>query len=250
MDKQKLINIIEEKAKNIAKITQSSVWNRAKNDGKGGYDTSYTVKYKDGSSEILGENSNPQLLRNQNVLYDTQQTVKESNKAYKELIKTIQNYSEVQKRIAKNEAFDGDLALAQKLRDEIAELQKQPILSFIQLEEANKRLVKLRLQVEKIKEQTQQTTQSKVDKALVSQLSAWKSIQGIREKIAKTDEKDATKLQKLDEEKKDLLLEEEAMIDMLLEELDDKARRNKLENVLVNMMNRDEDNEDNNEGKF
>lgn len=52
------------------------------------------------------------------------------------------------------------------------------------------------------------------------------------------------------EEKKDLLLEEEAMIDMLLEELDDKARRNKLENILVNMMNRDEDNEDNNEGKF
>lgn len=190
-------NIIEEKAKNIVKITRSDVQN---NDGT--YSTSYTARYKDGINEILGESSDPQLLRRTNVLYDAQQAVKESNRAYKELIKTIQNYSEVQKRIAKNEAFDGDLALAQKLRDEITELQKQPILSSTQLEEANKRLVKLRLQVEKIKEQTQQTTQSKVDKALVSQLSAWKSIQGIREKIAKTDEKDTTKLQKLNEEKR------------------------------------------------
>ena len=190
-------NIIEEKAKNIVKITRSDVQN---NDGT--YSTSYTARYKDGSNEILGESSDPQLLRRTNVLYDTQQAAKESNKAYKELIKTIQNYSEVQKRIAKNEAFDGDLALAQKLRDEITELQKQPILSSTQLEEANKRLVKLRLQVEKIKEQTQQTTQSKVDKALISQLSAWKKIQKIRLQIAKTDSKDTENLHNLNEQKK------------------------------------------------
>ena len=190
-------NIIEEKAKNIVKITRSDVQN---NDGT--YSTSYTARYKDGSNEILGESSDPQLLRRTNVLYDAQQAVKESNKAYKELIKTIQNYSEVQKRIAKNEAFDGDLALAQKLRDEITELQKQPILSSTQLEEVNKRLVKLRLQVEKIKEQTQQTTQSKVDKALISQLSAWKKIQKIRLQIAKTDSKDTENLHNLNEQKK------------------------------------------------
>lgn len=75
-------NIIEEKAKNIAKIVRSDIQN-----ADGTYNTSYNIKYKDGSNEILGENSNPQKLRSQNVLYNVKQVEQEAkalNQAWEE----------------------------------------------------------------------------------------------------------------------------------------------------------------------
>ena len=112
------LNIIEEKAKNISKITKSSVWNNSKN----AYDESYNVKYKDGSNEIYGENSEPQVLRGNNVLYDAKteerearqlleaqeqitkeiekQTVAQQNK-YKAFEKEQQNYLESTNKINK-----------------------------------------------------------------------------------------------------------------------------------------------------
>ena len=246
-------NIIEDKAKNIVKITKDM-----HRDSDGKPIESYNITYKDGSNESYGENSNPQLLRGKDVLYDSKQTEKEAKEllavekqitkeiekqekaqasaqkkkwqafeneqkkyvsdqkkttdieknksAYQELLDTIKQYSEVSKRIAKNETLDGDLELAQKLENKISELQKQPILSPSQVAKSERELVNLYNQLDvlerKTAKQDKQSTQSKVDKALVSQLSAWKSIHDIRRQIAETDEKDTAKLQALNEEKK------------------------------------------------
>ncbi len=46
------------------------------------------------------------------------------------------------------------------------------------------------------------------------------------------------------EERKEMLLEEEAIIDALLLELDDKARQNRLENILDNMVERNDGEEE------
>ena len=107
-------NIIEEKAKNIAKITQSSVWNQAKNN----YDTSYTVKYKDGSSEILGENSNPQKLRSQNVLYDTKQIEKEA-KALERAAKQAQKLAEEKRKARQADKQATQSSVDKALKDQL-----------------------------------------------------------------------------------------------------------------------------------
>ena len=73
--------------------------------------------------------------------------------AYHELIDAIEQYSVVSKRIAKNKAFDGDLELAEKLEDKISDLQKQPILSSFQIEDSERKLVRLFNQLDAIEKE-------------------------------------------------------------------------------------------------
>ena len=53
-----------------------------------------------------------------------------------------------------------------------------------------KAIQKLAEEKRKLRQQEKQSTQSSVDKALKDQVSAWKQIQSIREKIAKTNNTD------------------------------------------------------------
>lgn len=146
--------------------------------------------------------------------------IERNRKTYQELTSAIQQYSEVSKRIASGNILEGDIELAEKLENKISELQKQPILSTKQVEESEQKLVKLFNQLDVIekkvkkkqeessakatkaesqklaKEKTisrkaeKQSIQSSVDKALKDQVNAWKEIQNIREKIAKSNNSD------------------------------------------------------------
>ena len=90
----------------------------------------------------------------------------ERNKiAYQELLDTIQKYSEVSKRIAKNQTLDGDVELANKLEDKISELQKQPILSSSQIEKSERDLVNLYDVLETLEKQTSAKDTSSLESA-------------------------------------------------------------------------------------
>ena len=67
-------------------------------------------------------------------------------------------------------------------------------------EQEAKAIQKLAEEKRKLRQQEKQSTQSSVDKALKDQVSAWKQIQSIREKIAKTD--NADEINALQESKK------------------------------------------------
>ena len=266
------LDLAKSELKDIVKITKQSV-----SDADGKFHDSYTLKDSRGSTEIYGLSSNTekgQLLRSNIVQYDvkdeeqekkallevekqiTEETKKqnaeqqkkwdnfqkenaeENKKAYQELTDTIQQYSEVSKRIANGKALDGDIELAQKLEDKISTLQKQPILSSSQIDESERKLEKLlnqldaieKKQVNKAAEQEAKTVeknnkayekqiekakklsevnknrqvkeqQSSVNSALKQQESAWKNIQSIREKIAKADSKDEDYISLLKETK-------------------------------------------------
>ena len=71
------------------------------------------------------------------------EAISKNARAYKELTDTIQNYSDVKKRIAKGEAFDRDVEQAEILEQKISELQRQPILNTSQIEESERSLRKL-----------------------------------------------------------------------------------------------------------
>ncbi len=134
-------NIIEEKARNIEKITKSSVWNKSKNDGKGGYDESYTVKYKDGSSEIYGESSNPKLLRDNNVLYDAKQAEnfqKNLNQAHEEAIKVNNALNETKVKIDSLSKHPELLIQFSEVETTISSLNAKLIQGEITVSEYNK----------------------------------------------------------------------------------------------------------------
>lgn len=108
----------------------------------------------------------------------------EKNKStYQELLDTIKQYSEVSKRIAKNETLDGDLELAQKLENKISELQKNPILSSSQIAKSERDLVNLFNQLDTLEKKT---TKKQSDKSSAQsakeQAEAWeKNVKAIQE---------------------------------------------------------------------
>lgn len=83
-------------------------------------------------------------------------------KANQELIDTIQKYSDIKKRIAKDDMFDGDVEKAEILEQKISELQKQPILHTSQIEASERSLQKLYDTLDTIERKTQKAKETKV----------------------------------------------------------------------------------------
>lgn len=84
------------------------------------------------------------------------------NKVYDELTNTIKEYEQVKKRIANNQALDGDVQAAADLSDKIQQLQTSPILSQEHLNSSEKQLEKIKKDIELIeKKRAKQDTDKK-----------------------------------------------------------------------------------------
>lgn len=88
--------------------------------------------------------------------------IEKNKSAYQELLDTIKQYSEVSKRIAKNETLDGDLELAQKFENKISELQKNPILSSSQIAKSERDLVNLFNQLDTLEKKVTKQQATKI----------------------------------------------------------------------------------------
>lgn len=159
-------NIVEEKAQNIVKITK-----QMRRDVKGNPIESYNITYKNGSNEIYGESSKPQLLRSNDVLYNVKESetkiISEQKEKYEELSQTIDRYITVRKRIASGKALSSDEQEAKDLKKTIDELNKTDILSDEQYKTAKNRLESLETSVKDIialtKSSSIDSMQSKID---------------------------------------------------------------------------------------
>lgn len=122
-----------------------------------------------------------QYLSNQNE----NEAVNRNQKVYQELIDTIQRYSDVSKRVAGNNALDGDLEEIQNLEDKISKLQKEPILSKSQVEKSERDLIKLYDKLDDLERKVQQTNNNKiVSNADKSTKSEWdKNVKAIQDYI-------------------------------------------------------------------
>jgi TP901 family phage tail tape measure protein len=122
-----------------------------------------------------------QYLSNQNE----NEAVNRNKKVYQELTDTIQRYSDVSKRVAGNNAFDGDLEEIQNLEDKISKLQKEPILSKLQVEKSERDLIKLYDRLDDLERKIQQTNNNKiVSNADKSTKSEWdKNVKAIQDYI-------------------------------------------------------------------
>lgn len=122
-----------------------------------------------------------QYLSNQNE----NEAVNRNKKVYQELTDTIQRYSDVSKRVAGNNALDGDLEEIQSLEDKISKLQKEPILSKSQVEKSERDLIKLYDRLDDLERKVQQTNNNKiVSNADKSTKSEWdKNVKAIQDYI-------------------------------------------------------------------
>ena len=122
-----------------------------------------------------------QYLSNQNE----NEAVNRNQKVYQELIDAIQRYSDVSKRVAGNNALDGDLEEIQNLEDKISKLQKEPILSKSQVEKSERDLIKLYDKLDDLERKVQQTNNNKiVSNADKSTKSEWdKNVKAIQDYI-------------------------------------------------------------------
>ena len=68
------------------------------------------------------------------------EAIERNKAAYQELIDTIQQYSEVMKRVSSGKALPGDMELISKFESKISELKKNQILSDSQIEESERKL--------------------------------------------------------------------------------------------------------------
>lgn len=122
-----------------------------------------------------------QYLSNQNE----NEAVNRNQKVYQELIDTIQRYSDVSKRVAGNNALDGDLEEIQNLEDKISKLQKEPILSKSQVEKSERDLIKLYDKLDDLERKVQQTNNNKIasnaDKSIKSEWD--KNVKAIQDYI-------------------------------------------------------------------
>ena len=123
-------------------------------------------KWKDFQKEQIDYASNKQ----------ENEAIERNKIAYQELLDTIQKYSEVSKRIAKNQTLDGDVELANKLEDKISELQKQPILSSSQIAKSERDLVKLYDVLETLEKQTNTKDTSSLESAGIKFDSQFKNL--------------------------------------------------------------------------
>lgn len=145
-----MFGIAEEKAKNILKITK-----QMHREGKDNRPVeSYNITYKNGSNEVYGESSKPQLLRSNDVLYNVKESetkvISEQKEKYEELNRAIDRYVDVRKRIARGEALSSDEQEAKNLKEIIDELNKTDIISEEQHKNAQNKLDSLETSVKDI----------------------------------------------------------------------------------------------------
>ena len=142
---------------------------------------------KQEKAQVSAQKKKWQAFENEQKKYISDQKktadIEKNKYAYQELLDTIKQYSEVSKRIAKNETLDGDLELAQKLENKIYELQKNPILSSSQIAKSERDLVNLFNQLDTLEKKT---TKKQSDKSSAQsakeQAEAWeKNVKAIQE---------------------------------------------------------------------
>lgn len=82
------------------------------------------------------------IKEQQDYISNKQETeaIERNKAAYQELIDTIQQYSEVMKRVSSGKALPGDMELISKFESKISELKKNQILSDSQIEESERKL--------------------------------------------------------------------------------------------------------------
>ena len=86
------------------------------------------------------------------------ENTEENTNAWKELIYSIQRYSEVSKRISSGKALEGDVEEASRLENKISQLQKLDILSPTQIEKSEHMLTKLYDTLDDIEKKSKETT--------------------------------------------------------------------------------------------
>lgn len=120
---------------------------------KDGSQRTYTTSYSKDGDDFKAWTSHIDTQKFKNV--EEQENIEANQKAYQKLIDTIQQYSEVQKRIYSGNALENDIELAQRLEAEIFELQKQPILSSSQIDKSDRMLEKILNQIDSIEKKQQ-----------------------------------------------------------------------------------------------
>lgn len=231
----KKFDVLKDKAEQIVKIIKTE------QQTADGWNISYNAKLKDGTSYILGESSNPQVLKSNEIVYDAKAEQQESkriveenirlNKAYYDSIEEREKeYQRLRKQYQKegqaqaeahakaeqqeynnayneavkiNNALNETNSIIEKLsvpkgfteefdylNKQVAQLQEKLKNDEISVPDYNKQVKSLTSDYSKDVDQNQ----SSVNSALKQQISAWKNIQSIREKIAKTDDSEVISL--------------------------------------------------------
>ena len=141
----------------------------------------------------------------QQVLENEQQALENQKEVIQRLNLALQDYSNIQEKIANGKGLIEDTKEAKRLLDVIYELQRSEFLPVDKLNESNRKLVEINKNAaetkNKLRQEDQNSVQSSVDKALKDQENAWKNIQSIREKLAETD--DESKIVALKQQKEE-----------------------------------------------
>ena len=144
--------ILKEEASQISKITKGSNQNK-----DGGYDVSYKATKKDGTSYYLGENSNPNVLKASEVVYNSaveeKEKLKENKKAWKDLLSAVKQYKKLSTEIAKGTSLPGDEMVLKELKEKrIPALQKNAFISPEQLSKSESLLKEIDAETSRIAE--------------------------------------------------------------------------------------------------
>ena len=92
----------------------------------------------------------PSAKNKQNVEKIDPQKLVAQKKAYNELTDAIRNYSDISKRIANENPFEGDYEEAVRLENKIEELQNHPLLSQSQIDLAQRSIERLGISIDDI----------------------------------------------------------------------------------------------------
>ena len=158
--------ILREQAEQITKIVKTT------KQTADGADISYKATLKNGSSYYLGENSTPQVLNANEIVYDAKadnaKKLEREKQIWNELTTSLERYATIQKRIASNNALSTDNEEATKLLEHIHELQRNDILPTEKLTASNEKLQQINQTVTdlkaKLKESTLDSLQGSIDK--------------------------------------------------------------------------------------
>lgn len=176
--------ILKEEASQISKITKESNQNK-----DGGYDVSYKATKKDGTSYYLGENSNPNVLKASEVVYNSaveeKEKLKENKKAWKDLLSAVKQYKKLSTEIAKGTSLPEDEMVLKELKEKtIPDLQKNSFISPEQLSESESLIKRINEEVGRIAEKKMY---SDWDAAIKENEKFDKNLSEINGKIAETD---------------------------------------------------------------
>ena len=163
----------------------------------------YYLPLINGAKELKSETNSPMkdvFQGNDKATTDSSTiAIKEESKALEQVSDSAKEASESKKKFSKSnkkvkasaESSSTSLNEEKAKLKEVGESAKQEAKAIQKLAEEKR----------KLRQQEKQSTQSSVDKALKDQISAWKQIQSIREKIAKTDDsKEIVNLQQIKKE--------------------------------------------------